>query len=626
VISSSLTSVLIVASVAFGVAAAATWGARLCALQFGWVEQPRADRWHRRPTARFGGIGILAGLAVAVSISTHIPPQLVGLSLLAVGMFTIGLVDDVIGLRPQSKLVTQIGAGVLLYLVGFRFNPSLPWAVDFFIVLVWVVAITNAMNLLDNMDGLAAGIAVIAGLFRLALYLSDGNQSGALLSAAFVGAVSGFLIFNFSPASIFMGDCGSFLIGFVLAALNLTTKQMYAKSLVAILLFPALVLAIPIFDTTFVSVVRWFAGRRLSQGGADHTSHRLVAVGLSERQAVLVLYAISIASGGLAFSLYRVGFSYAWFSAGMCLLALVLFGIFLSSVSVYPEEQLPKDGRIAALPRFTLATQFMYKRAMLWVFVDVLAIVLAYYAGFMLRYAHTPQWVLWFQGYVGSAPIAVVSFLLPLAVFGLYRTDWQTFSMHEARIITLGVSLGALTQAAVLWMAFDMGSASLGVVAIAWGSTIIGLTGSRGIIRALAESVRRDDGSGAPVLVYGAGVGGELALRELRTNGRLGKRVVGFIDDDQVRQRTLIHGVPVLGTGADLEAVARAQRAAAIVVATRKLTDDRINEVLRVAGRLGLSVYRLAIDLEPLEAPTALAAATLPARLTKVSQTTPLQR
>ncbi len=163
---------------------------------------------------------------------------------------------------------------------------------------------------------------------------------------------------------------------------------MYAKSLVAILLFPALVLAIPIFDTTFVSVVRWFAGRRLSQGGADHTSHRLVAVGLSERQAVLVLYAISIASGGLAFSLYRIGFSYAWFGAGMCLLALVLFGIFLSSVSVYPEEQVPKDGRVAGLPRFTLATQFMYKRAMLWVFVDVLAIVLAYYAGFMLRYAH----------------------------------------------------------------------------------------------------------------------------------------------------------------------------------------------------------------------------------------------
>ena len=288
-------------------AAAATWGVRLCALQFGWVEQPRADRCVHRPTARFGGIGILAGLAVAVSVSPHIPEQLVGLSLLAIGMFTIGLVDDVIGLRPQSKLVTQIGAGVLLYLVGFRFNASLPWAVDFFIVLVWVVAITNAMNLLDNMDGLAGGIAVIAGLFRLALYLSDGNQSGALLSAAFVGAVSGFLIFNFSPASIFMGDCGSFLIGFVLAALNLTTRQMYAKSLVAILLFPALYSQ---FRSSIRRLSRSSGGSRggVSVRGADHTSHRLVAVGLSERQAVLVLYAISIASGGLAYTLYRVGF------------------------------------------------------------------------------------------------------------------------------------------------------------------------------------------------------------------------------------------------------------------------------------------------------------------------------
>jgi UDP-GlcNAc:undecaprenyl-phosphate GlcNAc-1-phosphate transferase len=605
-------------AIAFGAAAIATWSVRYAALTLGWVEQPRADRWHRRPTARFGGIGILAGLAVGLTAFGQAPQQLIGLSLLAVGMFTIGLVDDVIGLRPQSKLVAQIGAAVLLYLIGFRFNAALPWAVDFFVVLFWVVAITNAMNLLDNMDGLAAGIAVIAGLFRFLLYQTDGNTAGAVSSAIFVGAVAGFLVFNFSPASIFMGDCGSFLVGFVLAALNLTTRQMYAKSLVAILLFPALVLAIPIFDTTFVSVVRWFSGRRVSQGGADHTSHRLVAVGLSERQAVLVLYGISIASGAMAYALYRVGFSYAWFGAGLCVLALVLFGIFLSSVSVYAEEQLPADVRLESVPRFTLATQFMYKRAMLWILVDVLVLVLAYYAGFMLRYGHTPLWRAQFATCVGSAPLAVVALLVPLATFGLYRTDWQTFSLHEARIIALGTTLGMLTQTAVLWAGFEMGAATLGVTSIAWGATILGLTGSRGIVRALAEWVRRDDGAGTPVLVYGAGAGGELALRELRMNAELGKRVVGFIDDDHARHRTLLHGVPVFGGGADVTEIVRAQHAGAIVVATRKLSDERLADLMRAADRLGIPVYRLAVDLEPIEEPSRLSP--LPVRLAKASQ------
>jgi UDP-GlcNAc:undecaprenyl-phosphate GlcNAc-1-phosphate transferase len=619
-ISPSLTA----GAIAFGAAAVSTWAVRHGALAFGWVEEPRADRWHRRPTARFGGIGILAGLAVGLIAFGEAPQQLIGLSLLALGMFTIGLVDDVIGLRPQSKLVAQIGAAVLLYLIGFRFNAALPWAIDFFVVLFWVVAITNAMNLLDNMDGLAAGIAVIAGLFRFLLYQADGNAAGATSSAIFVGAVAGFLVFNFSPASIFMGDCGSFLVGFVLAALNLTTRQMYAKSLVAILLFPALVLAIPIFDTTFVSVVRWFSGRRVSQGGADHTSHRLVAVGLSERQAVLVLYGISIASGAMAYALYRVGFSYAWFGAGLCVLALVLFGIFLSSVSVYAEEQVPADARLESVPRFTIATQFMYKRAMLWILVDVLVLVLAYYAGFLLRYGHTPQWTAQLATCVASAPIAVVTLLLPLAVFGLYRTDWQTFSLHEARIIVLGITLGMLTQMAVLWAGFEMGAPALGVTSIAWGAAILGLTGSRGIVRALAEWVRRDDGAGTPVIVYGAGAGGELALRELRMNAQLGKRVVGFIDDDQARQRTLLHGVPVLGGVADVTEIVRAQHAAAIVVATRKLSDERLADLMRAADRLGVPVYRLTVDLEPLEGPPRLSP--LHARLPKVSEPSGVRR
>jgi UDP-GlcNAc:undecaprenyl-phosphate GlcNAc-1-phosphate transferase len=588
-----------IAAVVFGVSALATWLTRRVALSRGWVERPRADRWHSRPTARFGGAGMLAGLAFGLALFVPFTPQLLGLALLGLLMFLFGLLDDLQGLRPQTKLVVQLAAGVLLYVAGFRFNAALPWAVDFFVVLFWVVAITNAMNLLDNMDGLAAGVAIIAGVFRFLFYLTDGNEAGALLTTVFIGAVAGFLVFNFSPASIFMGDCGSFLIGFVLAALNLTTSQMYAKNLVAVLLFPALVLAIPIFDTAFVSVVRWLSGRRLSQGGADHTSHRLVAVGLTERQAVLVLYTLSAASGAVAYSLYRVGFSYAWFGAAMCVLGLLLFGIYLSSVAVYPEGAVPAD---AGTARFTLSTQFQYKRAILWVLIDLVALVMAYYLGFLLRYGHTPDWSDQLALFIRSAPFAVATLLVSVSAFGLYRTDWQTFSLHEVKAIVAGVTIGTLLHGLVLVVGFGLGTSGLLVLIVVWGAAVLALTGSRGVIRALSDSLRPDRARGARALIYGAGAGGELALRELRTNSELGLLVVGFIDDDPTRRHTLIHGVPVLGGAADLERIAGGERIDAVVVSTRKLAPERLAELLNVASRLDLGVCRLSVDVQPLGA------------------------
>jgi UDP-GlcNAc:undecaprenyl-phosphate/decaprenyl-phosphate GlcNAc-1-phosphate transferase len=595
----ALASYLLAAATVFAASLVLTWTTRRVALTRGWVEHPRADRWHSRATARFGGFGILGGLLVGAAAFAPFTFELQALALLTLGMFAVGLLDDLTGLRPQTKLVAQLAAGVLLYISGFRFNSALPWAIDFFVVLFWVVAITNAMNLLDNMDGLAAGIAVIAGCFRFLLYYTDGNDTGAMLSVIFVGAVAGFLVFNFSPASIFMGDCGSFVIGFLLAALNLTTSQMYAKSLVAILLFPALVLAIPIFDTAFVSVVRWFSGRSVSQGGADHTSHRLVAVGLSERQAVLVLYALSIASGGVAYVLYRVGFSYAWFGAAMCVLGLILFGIYLSSISVYPERGLA-SARVDQAPRFMLPTYFPYKRAMLWVIVDVIALTIAYYCGFLFRYGHTTEWDTQLPLFIRTAPFAVAALLVSVSVFGVYRSDWQTFSLHEVKRIVAGVTLGTAVHALVVFVGFGLELGAILTLALAWGAAVLALTGARGVVRALSDSFRFESRRGERTLIYGAGAGGELALRELRMNQDLGMHVVGFLDDDRLRHHAVVHGVEVLGGAAELGRIAPVHDVAAVVIATGKIPEDRLRSVCREAAELGIAVYRIAIELTPI--------------------------
>lgn len=594
-------SLLQPALVTFVISAAATWLVRRQARRRGWMVNPRPDRWHREPTALFGGVAIFLALASGFLLLTPLAPPLPAFLVLSTGLFLVGLADDAWELRPQAKLVAQIASGLFLHLAGFHFNVDFPWLLDLAFVVFWVVAITNAMNLLDNMNGLCAGVAVIAAVFRWLFYVQDGNAAGAEMSAIFLGAVAGFLVFNFPRASIFMGDSGSFVIGFALAALNLTSSEAYSKGLFSILFFPVLVLAIPIFDTTFVSMVRWFSGRAVSQGGRDHTSHRLVAVGLSETMAVLILYAISIASGTVAFVLYQVGFSYAWFVVAMLVMGLLLFGVFLASVKVYPEDEVPWDLARRAPGGFTIVTDFQYKRLVLWVLVDTLTLLVAWYLAFVLRFGESAAWSVELDRFTRSAPVAVAAVLLGLFVQGLYRADWQHFSLHEVRAIVAGSVLGLGATFAALTVAQGLGSYPISIFVVAFGATVLMLAGTRLFVRTLADSLRRPPLDAEPILIYGAGVGGELALREIRSNAALGKAVVGFIDDDPLRRGMTIHGVPVLGGLGGLRQILGRFDVRAIVVSTGKITDEHQAFLLKLAQERNITLHRIQITIVPLE-------------------------
>jgi UDP-GlcNAc:undecaprenyl-phosphate/decaprenyl-phosphate GlcNAc-1-phosphate transferase len=461
----------------FAVAAAATWLVRSVARQRGWLAPPRPDRWHREPTALHGGIGIFA--AFVLGLLWHLPwsPFMGALLGVTTVMFLTGLVDDATDIRPQTKVVLQVAGGLLLYAADFHFNDAFPWWLDMGIVVFWVVAITNAMNLLDNMNGLAAGTAVIAGVSRLLLFQQVGNVDGALASAVFVGAVLGFLVFNFPRASIFMGDGGSFTIGFALAALNLTSGQAYSKTVFSIFVFPVLALALPIFDTTFVSVMRYFSGRAISQGGRDHTSHRLVAIGLSETAAVLILWSISAAGGAIAYLLYNAGFNYALFFAGIVLLGLALLGIVLSRVRVYEEGAEP-DGPAAAFG-FTLPGELVYKRQILWVLLDAVTVVLAINAALAINPGGGAR------AEAAAAVLPSAAVMVALLAVGLYRWDWAHFGGPvAARIgggvlagLVLGIVVDRLAGPAPIWTAMRGGTAWL----IAAGS----VCGTRLAIRAI---------------------------------------------------------------------------------------------------------------------------------------------
>jgi len=593
----SLTYFATVAAVVFAVSVAATFAVRALAVRCGWIEAPRPDRWHRVPRAKLGGVAVFLALMGGLVAFAFATPAVMGLGLLSAFLFGVGLLDDFVGLKPQDKLVAQLAAALMLFFLGFRFETGWPFAFELLFVLLWVVGLTNAMNLLDNMDGLAAGVAVIAGFFRFLLAYNVGDVETALLSAVLVAAVAGFLVFNFSPASIFMGDCGSFLIGFFLAALNLTTHERYTGGVLSVLVFPVLVLAIPIFDTAFVSVVRYFSGRPVSAGGADHLSHRLVAVGLSERRAVLVLYALSGASGLLAYLMYRSALPYTMAAAAFVLLGLVLFGVVLAGVKVYPEHEVPTD--VSTTKRFALSTEFRYKRAVLWILVDFFTLTTAYYLAYLLRFGGTFEWDRQFRLFATSVPVATAAVLVALFARGLYRSEWRHFSLHEIRAIVAGVSLGVVVTVLLITYIFRFEGYSRAVFVLTWGAAILMLAGSRVFVRALADGLRPAP-QGRRVLIYGAGVAGELALTEIQMNPALDQVAVGFLDDDVFKHRTTIRGLPVLGGLDALPFLVRKHGIEAVVVSTAKIAPERLERLETIAERLGVDVFRVSVNMVPL--------------------------
>jgi UDP-GlcNAc:undecaprenyl-phosphate GlcNAc-1-phosphate transferase len=276
--------------------------ARRIALRLGIIDRPDARKIHVDPIPLLGGVAIYGAFIVALVLFgnrfrlNELISILVGASL----MSFLGVWDDRRGLSPLLKLFGQFLAASILVVSGVYIG-TFPWeALNIAVTLGWVVVITNAMNLLDNMDGLSGGVGAVAAIFFLLLAAMNDQYLVGALSAALVGACFGFLIYNFNPASIFMGDAGSLFLGFVLAAVAIKLRFPEGIEIVTWMV-PVLILGLPLFDTTLVIISRL---RRqlnpLTTPGKDHVSHRLVAMGYTRREAVLICYLICAGLGVVA--------------------------------------------------------------------------------------------------------------------------------------------------------------------------------------------------------------------------------------------------------------------------------------------------------------------------------------
>lgn len=291
-----MTTIILIFAGALVVAAGAMPMVRQMGNRLGLIDRPDARKIHRVPVPRIGGLAMYGAVLLALVIlrNRYNFDEAVGILISATWMSLVGVIDDRTPLRPLVKLAGQVTGAIFLIWAGIQVNlfPASYLWLNWLVTIGWVVGITNAMNLLDNMDGLSGGIAAVAAIFFALLAMLSGQYLVAVLSAAVAGAALGFWLYNFNPASVFMGDSGSLFLGLMLAAVGIKLR-FPANSPVITWMVPVLVLGVPIFDTAFVVVSRLKRGLHPFTAGTDHTSHRLVRRGFTRREAVMALYLVS---------------------------------------------------------------------------------------------------------------------------------------------------------------------------------------------------------------------------------------------------------------------------------------------------------------------------------------------
>jgi UDP-GlcNAc:undecaprenyl-phosphate GlcNAc-1-phosphate transferase len=545
-----------------------------------------------------GGVAIYLSFVHGFFIFAPELSQAYPILIAATLLFGVGIVDDIKQLKPHVKLVMQVVAASIVVFSGLRL-PGMTWPSwgAEFLTIFWLVAITNAVNLLDNMDGLAGGISLIACAYLAITFLINGQTAEAALPLILAGAIAGFLRFNFNPATIFMGDCGSMFIGFALSGIALMSDFGRARNLVSVLATPVLILTIPIFDTLVVAVTRKLSGRPVSQGGRDHTSHRLVALGMSESRATMLLYLFAAISGALALTVSGMTIGGALALVVGFALSVLFMGLYLGKVGIYEEGRNPNQNAADA----TFIDPFgnlSHRRRIIEILLDTVLMALAYYSAYLLR----------FEGlmpdeqsaiFIRTLPLLMAVQILSFLIGGVYRGIWSYVGVDELARLAVAVFIGAVVSGLTVFFFYEFQGPSRAVF-ILNGLLLLVLVGASRIsfrlIAALIAGQRQPDPGSKPVLIYGAGAGGEILIRELLYNPAYRYQPVGFIDDDAHKTGKLLRGYRIFSS-CDLPELINSRGVSEVIISSNKVPESKLNNL----RDMGVGLKRLKIDLEGME-------------------------
>ena len=607
------------------------WLVRWLAIKYKWVTPPSTDRWHKQPTALHGGIGFYPVIAIGIIyiIIDHFGDLnllkfltgdkelrlLLALLLGSLVMFILGWIDDIKNYKPSTKLIFQLLAASFFIFSGGVFHISNVQILNILISYFWFIGIVNAVNMLDNMDGLSSGVMIITSVTLILLSVSDGENVLPLsipICLILASALFSFLQFNKSPATIFMGDSGSLSIGYILSALAIPSPLNGYLGLnrveqiagpIMVLLLPAVVIAVPIFDTTFVSITRKWRGKSAVEGGQDHSSHRLVLVGMNERQAVWVLYALSIFGGLIALLIQRYSLV-AYPLLVFYLMTLVFVGIYLGHIKI--KEMKINDLSNRWVP---IVSQLLYKRQIAEVLVDTVLIVTAYYVAYLIR----------FDGIMTDVTIMVVLDTIPLvlpwslicfSIFGVYRVNWNLLSIHDTIGMLKAVIFSTLGCVSIVLLIARLNDnfhfislpfISLSAFVIFSLLLFLMLIGSRfsfRMIDAYLQPKWRDLSieHRKKALIYGAGMTGKVLQQSSLLNMPIWNTVViGFVDDDTYKSGKFLNGLPILGKNEWIDKDVVFEE---LWVASPAVSDKLVSELTdKING--DISVRRLQFELFP---------------------------
>ncbi len=555
---------------------------------------PQDDRWNERATPLVGGLGIVAGLAagslLAVGIGELEPSSELWGVLAGCGLlFLAGFADDLFALPAWAKLGAQVGAAAIALSSGLTVELVASDWIAVPLGALWLVGMTNAFNLLDNMDGLAATLAAIAaGYFALDAVTVHPNDTVLVLALSLALACVGFLRFNLrlrGGAAAFMGDSGSQVLGFAVACFGLLTSYKVAGSTAATLLLPILILAVPILDTTLVTVVRLLEGRPIHQGGRDHASHRLVYHGLSERRSLVLLALVAAGLGGTSFA-YSVlnNTLITLFGVLVTFALLVQFASFLSDV----DRDRPVGTSFLAL----------HRRRFVEVVVDFALITAAFLAAYLLsvedRGTINQRFI-----FTTALPILLAARYLAFIPFGLYRGVWRYAGARDAGAVAAAVVASEFVAFGVLAAMRDLGDFPKSVFVIDALICLVLVGASRFWERAAARGLSSFRGVRRRTLIVGAGRGGRSLLRELRETP--GEQVVGFVDDDPRLRRRRLQGVPVLGGTDDIARVLERTEPDVVLVTIPNAERERLDTVVAACNEADVpcKFVRREVDLDP---------------------------
>ena len=549
----------------------------------GAVVPPRPDRWHNSPTPTMGGVAIAVATMVAVALTVFrvdtLSGQWVPVVLASLAMFGVGIMDDRLQLSPLAKLVASlaIGAFLVFVIVGSEPEGSIPLS-STLVATVWFAGICHALNLLDNMDGLAAGVALIATLFLAALLGKSLGPGLVMVLMGMAGALVGFLYWNRPPARLFMGDSGSLFIGAVLGSATLVPVFNTGIAFVSPAVLVVFVLIVPIFDTAFVLVLRRLAGRKASKGGTDHVSHRLASLGFSERSAVRILYALGLAGGAVAWELTTGPGIEPMALVAIFAVLLILFGIFLARVPAYNAQDFIALQKSSFAP---LLKDLAFRWHAAEVLLDLVLITVCYYGAYRIRF-EGQDFDNWAPYFAASLPVVLGCRLPALYLSGLYQRAWNTFGLRDLASVVRGVGMGSLLIVAVASFGFRFEGYQRGVLVIDFILLSVAIIITRGSFRAMDLVVATRSKRSRKVLVYGAGAFGQLLVREMRMNPHWSMNPIGFIDDDPAKAHRWIAGVPVRGNIDDLADVVSRHGVEEVVLSSPSINghvEVRIREV-----------------------------------------------